>query len=271
MRNLAVAAFALFAAAVAEAETPAPRIVTLGGAVTEIVAALGGGNALVAVDDSSSFPATVKALPKVGYYRSISAEGVLSLRPSLVFASAASGPPAAIDQLRAAGVTVVVVPEALTLAAAKERIVFVAKSLGREADAKALVAAIDASIAALAPAKGRRVLFLHGHGRAVQASGRDTAADAMLRIVGATNVIDGYTGYKPLVAEALVAAQPEVVLTTTAALAAAGGAEGVWSQPGFAATPAGRARRLVVLDDLYLLGFGPRVGAAAAELAQALR
>ena len=93
-----------------DGQTTPPRIVTLGGTITEIVFALGAGERVVGVDASSSFPEAVNQLPKVAYHRRLSAEGVLSLRPTLIIATTEAGPPEAIQQLRSAGVTVLVLP-----------------------------------------------------------------------------------------------------------------------------------------------------------------
>jgi iron complex transport system substrate-binding protein len=94
----------------------------------------------------------------------------------------------------------------------------------------------------------------------------------MLRLAGARNVFhDAYRGYKPVSPEATLAAAPEVVVTTTQTIEDAGGREKLLARPEIALTPAGRDRRVVAMDALYLLGFGPRSGQAARELATALR
>ena len=89
------------------AESHNRRIVSLGGSVTETVFALGAGADVIAVDQSSLFPEQVRSLPQVGYFRRLSAEGVLSLAPDLILASEGSGPPPVIDQLEASGVRIV--------------------------------------------------------------------------------------------------------------------------------------------------------------------
>lgn len=92
----------------------------------------------------------------------------------------------------------------------------------------------------------------------------------MVRLAGGENAAAALEGSKLLTAEAAVAAAPDLVLAPAAALAGAGGVEGLLALPGVAETPAGRARRVIVLDDLLLLGFGPRTGEAALELARKL-
>lgn len=103
------------------------------------------------------------------------------------------------------------------------------------------------------------------------AAGQDTAADAMIGLIGGTNAARGFTGYRPLSPESAVAAAPELVLVTRSGLASLGGEDALWALPGLSLTPAGRERRLLVEDDLALLGFGPRSGRTAAALARALR
>lgn len=113
-----------------------------------------------------------------------------------------------------------------------------------------------------------RVLFVLDHGGgSPQAAGGGTSPDAMIRLAGGANAVTAFEGFRPLSAEA--AAAPDIILLARQSLARLG-AEGVAKLPGVALTPAGRARRVIALESLYLLGFGPRVGQAAAELAAQL-
>jgi iron complex transport system substrate-binding protein len=125
-----------------------------------------------------------------------------------------------------------------------------------------------------APATNRRpprVLFVLSHAmNQVRIAGRDTAADAMIRYAGATNALGEVAGFKPLTPEAAIAAAPDLILGTEQGLAAAGGIDGLLAAPGLAATPAGRARRVVALEAMFLLGFGPRLPQAVVQLAEAL-
>jgi iron complex transport system substrate-binding protein len=77
-------------------------------------------------------------------------------------------------------------------------------------------------------------------------------------------------GYKPLTPEALVTAQPDVLLLLTAGLDSVGGVDGLLSLPGVGQTPAGKNRRVLHYDDQYLLGIGPRVGQALMDLVKGL-
>lgn len=242
----------------------APRIVTLGGAVTETALLLGAGDRVVAVDESSVVPEGME-VARVGYYRMISAEGVLSVRPSLVVGTEDAGPPHVLAQLRGAGVRVELLTAEKSLAGAAARIRALGALLGAEEAAAALAEPLEARVAE-APerlAGDPSVLFLYARGAGVpNVSGEGTGADEMIRMAGGRNAVRGFRGYRALTPEALVTAQPEVVLVTEKGLAAMGGEAGVWSLPGMGTTPAGRARRLVVMEDVLLLGFGPRAGEA---------
>jgi iron complex transport system substrate-binding protein len=255
------------------------RIVSVGGALTEMLFALGAESELVGVDTTSLFPAAAQRLPRVGYARSLSAEGLLSLRPTLVLAGAEAGPPTVLRQLEAARVPLAQVEIGHSVAGLLAALARVGALAGRTEAAAALSARLRADLdhaaarlAALrAGGEAPRVLFVLSHAmNQVRISGRGTAAHAMIEAAGARNAFAEVQGYKPLTPEAAIAAAPEVILATDQGLAAAGGVDGLLRAPGLAATPAGRARRVVAQDALLLLGWGPRLPQALVALAEAL-
>lgn len=252
----------------------AQRVVAVGGALTEIVYALGEDGRLVATDTTSRHPPPAEDLPKVGYQRSLSAEGVLSLRPDLVLASEDAGPPAALDRIRSAGVRLVTVAGEDSPRGVLDKVKGVAAALGREAAGTALAARLERELDALEslePLAGTRVLFLLNVGRgAPMVAGHDTSADAIIRLAGAANAMPDHEGYKPISPEGVVLAAPSVILLTARTLELSGGVDGVLRMPGLAHTPAGQARRVVAMDGLLLLGFGPRTAEAARGLRAAL-
>ena len=101
-------------------------------------------------------------------------------------------------------------------------------------------------------------------------AGQDTAADTMIGLAGGINAVRGYSGYKSLTSEAAVAAAPDLILLMDSGLESIGGAQGLWQLPGLALTPAGQQGRVLSMDGLFLLGFGPRLGQAALALNEAL-
>lgn len=248
------------------------RVVTLGGTLTEIVYALGAEDRLAGVDASSVFPASARQLPQVGYYRQVGAEGILSLAPDLVIASEEAGPPAALALLEQAGVPVLRLSSEPSAGAAVARIEAVGAVLERSSQATAAAAALRRALAEVEPLDpSPTVAFVFGRGAgSLVVAGTGTAAEAMIRLGGGTPAITGYEGYKPLTPEALVVAAPEVIVSTTRVVEGLGGLDGLAALPAVAATPAAAQGRLVVLEDLLFLGFGPRLGAGAKALNEAL-
>ncbi|MDE2704787.1 MAG: hemin ABC transporter substrate-binding protein [Gemmatimonadetes bacterium] len=252
------------------------RIVTLGGTITEIVFALGAGERVVGVDASSSFPEAVNQLPKVAYHRRLSAEGVLSLRPTLIIATTEAGPPEALQQLESAGVTVLILPHDPTVENAIAKIERIAAALNVQARGTALVQALKEELSQVQSsipqtAAQAKILFLYARGQGtLMVAGQDTSADTMIDLAGGTNAVQGYSGYKPLTSEAAVAAAPDLILLMDSGLESIGGTQGLWQLPGLALTPAGQQGRVLSMDGLFLLGFGPRLGQAALALNEAL-
>jgi iron complex transport system substrate-binding protein len=259
------------------ATNAAERIVTIGGGITETVSALGAGPQVVAIDlTSTGWPPELARLPQVGQLHALSSEGILSQRPTLVVANAEARPAEALEQVRAAGVRVETIPPARSEAQAYDLYRAVARALGRPAAGDSLADRVRAELArvtaAIPEGAKPRVLFLYARGpRLLLVFGRESAGDEMLRLAGAENAVSGITGAKPLTPEAVVGARPDVILVPSRGLQSIGGVDGVLALPGLAQTPAGRARRVVPIDDALILGFGPRLPEAVETLARAVR
>jgi len=280
LRLLLALALALALALVSPLASPAfaadqdrpERIVAVGGVITEIIYALGAEDRIVGVDSTSLHPADALAThPNVGYVRALSAEGVLSLAPDRVIAVEAAGPPDALALVAQAGVRVETVSEELSLQGIVARILDIGEMVERPSEARALAddvsrafAELDAHRAVID--KPLRVLFVLSlqNGRAM-VGGRDTSADAVIKLAGAVNAAAAIEGFKPITDEAIIAAAPDVILTIDRGDHALS-PEDVFSLPAFSATPAAGTRNLIAMDGLYLLGFGPRMPAAIADL-----
>jgi iron complex transport system substrate-binding protein len=251
------------------------RIVPLNGDIAEIVWALGLGDQVVGVDTSAVYPPEALAMqPKIGYQRQLAAEGILSLKPTIVIGTPEAGPPEVIEQVKQAGVQVEILPVPAGVEEVPDRIRKVAAELGVAAKGEQLATQadhdIDAAKAAVAGSVGgKRVAFLYVRGQSTALiSGKNTRAAAMLAAAGVTDagVQAGIDGYKPITPEALAAAQPDVLLLLDAGLKSVGGIDGLLKLPGVAQTPAGAGRKVVTLEDSLLLNLGPRTGAALKEL-----
>ncbi len=251
------------------------RIVSLNGSTTEILFALGVGANVVGCDASSTYPKHAKeTLPSVGYQYRLNAEGILSLKPTLVIGRVDVKPPQVIEQLRMAGVTVLLSKEPRTFDQAKQRLRTIGKAVGRQERAAALISTLERDIetlkSKLSARRGQvelKALFLYLRGpQTAFVLGRDSGPGAMLELVGATNAAGKIKGTKPMTAEAVIAAQPDVYVLFESGLKSIGGVEGLLKVPGLAQTPAGQNKRVVAMDGLYLSGFGPRCGRAALDL-----
>lgn len=251
------------------------RIVSVGGAVTEIVYALGAGDKLVARDQTSTYPEQARELVDVGYMRRLSPEGVLSVNPTGILMSEGSGPPETLEVLKKASVPIVMVPEAFTGEGVIAKIDAVGKALGLEDKAKELAANVSRDLEAAEKISAnqnprKRVLFIMSaqEGR-IMASGTGTGANGIITVAGGVNAIDSYQGYKQLTDEAVEKAAPDLILTMNIGKDSVQ-KEDLLKNPALANSPAGRSGNIVQMDSLYLLGFGPRTGAASRELSEKL-
>ena len=266
---------ALVALAISSPTTAADRVLSVGGSVTEIVYALGEGDRLVARDSTSSFPDSAVKLPDVGYMRALAPEGVLSVNPDLIIAEEGSGPQETIDVLREAQIDFVTIPDGFSAEAVQIKIEAVAKALGVEDKGKELADKTLSSIKAAALDATRedrkRVIFiLSTRGGRIVASGTNTAADGIIALAGATNVISDFEGYKPLTDEAVLAAAPDVILIMDRGGNHSVADEELLAMPSIAGTPAAETRSILRMNGLLLLGFGPRTGEAITALNKAL-
>lgn len=253
------------------------RLVAVGGVITEVIYALGLQDRLVGVDSTSQFPAdALRDKANVGYVRALSAEGVLSLKPSLVMLIDGAGPPGAVSLLAETGVGLARIPDETSAEGVAAKIEAIGAALGAGEPAARLAAQTRAGFAELAALRGsiakpRRVLFVLSvqNGR-VMVGGRNSAADAIIRHAGAINVADGVEGYKTMTDEAIMAGAPDVILMMSHNVNHATAPDALFAMPAFAETPAARQKRLIAMDGLYLLGFGPRTPAAARDLMAAI-
>jgi iron complex transport system substrate-binding protein len=254
------------------AQSHAPRLVTVGGAITEVAYLLGAQDQLVGTDTTSLFPVAAQKTPKVGYMRQLSAEGLLSLQPDALISTTEAGPPVVLDQIRSAGVRLELVEADHSWMEVGRKVAAVGRAASRMREARALQEQLDDAWAevqrGVAKTRGQRprVLFILAHSQSPSVSGEATAADAVMRYCGSINCMSGFRGYRPMTAEAMASAAPDVILTTTQGVDALGGVDKFWARPELALTPAYARQALVQMDALKLIGFGPRLPEAVREL-----
>lgn len=265
-------------AALAE-QARAQRVLAIGGAVTEIVYALGEQDRLVGRDSTSTYPPEATALPDVGYIRALSPEGVLSVKPDLILARENNGPREAVEVLKSTGVRWVDVPDDFTLEGIDENITIIARELGVADKGEALKAKVAADIAearehlATVDEKLRVMFVLALTDDKINTSGTNTAASQIIELAGAETVISEFEGYKQISNEAVIDAAPDVILMMNGRGATADHAAInalIEAHPALSTTPAVKNGRIVRMDGLLMLGFGPRTGEAITQLAKAL-
>lgn len=251
------------------------RIISIGGAITEIIFALNAEDTLIARDTTSRYPLEASKLPNVGYMRALSPEGILSLEPDGILLVEGSGPQPTIEILENAAVPMVIIPDHFTRDGVSEKIIKVGEAIHHEERASRLVDGIkkdfaenDKLIAEVSQPK--RVLFVMTvqNGR-VMAAGKKTAADGMITLSGGINAIDSYDGYKLVTDEAIINAAPDFILMMNHAGSTIT-TDDVLAVPAIQLTPAGKSKSIVQMDGLYLLGFGPRTPQASREVIKAL-
>ncbi|MFI7315415.1 hemin ABC transporter substrate-binding protein [Streptomyces venezuelae] len=257
------------------------RIVPLTGSLNEIVFTLGLGENVVARDITATFE-QAKRLPVVTRAHDVSAESVLSLEPTVVLADATTGPAEAVDQIRDAGIPLVVFDPAKGLDDVGPRIEAVAKALGVEKAGAELTArterridAVRADIPGGTREKKPRVAFLYLRGSAsvYLLGGRASGASSLLEAAGAVDA-GKESGlrkdFTAITSEALAKAAPDAILVMTKGLDSVGGVDGLLKVPGVAETPAGLDRRVVSVDDGVLLNYGPRTDQVLKSLVEQL-
>jgi iron complex transport system substrate-binding protein len=247
------------------------RIIALGGTVTEIIYALGEEKRLVGVDTTSSFPAATSELPKLGYYRAVSAEGLLSLAPDLIIADADAGPDVILDQVSKAGVCIIRTPDGGTMTSVTARVHNIANALGTSGEAlsnsiEGAFSAIRANVEALSD-KPRVMFVLSAANGTPVVAGSGTEADSIIKLAGGINAAGSIEKYKPLTPEAAIAAKPDFILMMDHVVMQSGGPDKILSIPQIAMTPAGKLGNLISMDGLLMLGFGPRTPEAISVLA----
>lgn len=257
------------------AEDGPQRVVSIGGAVTEIVFALGEEDRLVARDTTSNHPEEAAALPDVGYIRALSAEGVLSVNPDHIISESGAGPLETIELLREASVPIVEVNNGFTREDISEKIKMVADTLGVSDKGAELAAKVDAEIAAAVARvdtsnRPKVIFILSTAGGRVMAAGENTSADAIIALSGGQNALSGFEGFKPVTDEAIVTSGAEVILMMDRGGDHSASLEKLREHQSLKLTPAAQSGAVVRMDGMLLLGFSVRTGEAVSRLAAAL-
>lgn len=259
--------------------------VDISGTIAATVFALGLGDNVVGRDSSTDIAGTeeLPVVTKTGH--TLNPEAILELAPTVMLTDTTIGPKEVRQQLRDAGIEIVVISSERRLDTTSDLVTEIATALGVPTRGDALAAQLDADVAAAeaeisavappAASDRARMLFLYVRGSAnvYYIFGKDSGADSLIAAVGGIDVAGeiGWEGMKPMTAEALVAAQPDVLVMMTDGLASVDGVDGLLERiPALQQTPAGQNRRVVDMADAAILSFGPRTADVVRALGRAL-
>lgn len=250
------------------------RVVALANGSAEIVSSLGHLDILIGRDIASDTSA-LESVEVVTSGHQIVAEKILSLKPDLLIIDAASGPASALEVLQAAGIRIVKISEAWTLADIDRKVGEVAAAIGVINDGKALTAALQSStntVTQIPAGKKIAFLYLRGGSAVYLIGGKGSGTDSLITAIGG---IDAgaqkfENPFTPMSAEAIAALNPDVFLVMSKGLESVGGVGGLIQLPGIAQTQAGKDRAIVAVDDSLLLSFGPRSYSLLEALSQSI-
>ena len=251
------------------------RITVAGGSITEIIYALGEEEKLIAVDITSNFPKQATELPSIGYVRALSAEGVLSLSPSLILGENDMGPAAVMEQLARVGIDIKIIPEENTAAGILDKVSCIANILDMaEADKNIVLEKLDSEVDDLKNIVNenkndpKKVMFILGmESGSPTVGGIGTSADGFIKMTGGINVMDSFEGWKPVSTESIIEASPDFIIISNRGLSSFKTVEKLGQHPTLVFTPASKENNIIAMDGMAMLGFGPRTITSAKEVA----
>tara|TARA_Y100001970_G_C14106421_1_gene788375 strand:+ start:78 stop:923 length:846 start_codon:yes stop_codon:yes gene_type:complete len=281
MRGIAFSLVLFFAGHVNADCSPAKnpsRIAVAGGSITELIYLLKRDSQIIAVDTTSNYPDETSALPSIGYVRNLSAEGILSLKPTLILGEHDMGPPEVLEQLKKVSLEVKRVKERQSAEGIVEKFACLAKILHvPSSETNRIKTVLQGQVADLEKIKkrtnqGPRVaLILSFIDGSPILAGNKTSGNGVLEMIGAINVFSDIEGWKPATRESVLIRNPDHLVITERGLKAQGGIEILRKNPALRSITAVRNGHIHALDGMALLGFGPRTLETAILLSEKLR
>lgn len=251
---------------------PQERIISLNGAVSEILVALGHQQELVGRDVTSTFPEVVMdSVLDLGHVSTISIEAVMNLKPTLILGVDNDADRNFLQKIESSGISHKFFHREFSAEGTKELVRNIADITGNSAY-QPLFEAIDKDLEQIQVFEYKpKILFIYARGAGnLMVAGSDTPFEKIISMAGGENAISGFPGFKPLTPEALLNHNPDVLLLFDTGMKSIGGVEGLLKIPGVSQTKAGKNKAFIAMDGSLLSGFGPRVGLAAHQLNQLL-
>ncbi len=249
------------------------RIITLSSALSETVYALGKGGSVVAVDVTSEYPAAIKQKPRASRDRTFSLEGLLSFKPDMVLTAPKELSYAVETKLKRLGIKVVTIGQEYSVKGAERFIKDVATAVEAKEAGNTLVTRLQQDMnQALASVKKNggktpKVLFIYARGVGLMSvAGKGSHIDAVIGLAGGRNAVQEFSDFKPYTTEALIRANPDVLLLFDFGTSSIGGKQAVLNMPGVALTNAGKNKQVISMDGPLLINFSTRLPQAIKEL-----
>ncbi len=251
-------------------------IVVAGGSITEILYFLNEENRIIGVDITSNFPKQASELPSIGYVRSLSTEGILSLNPKLIIGESDMGPTLVLDQIMEVGVDLRIIPEQQTAMGVVNKISCVASIIGiQEKAQKKIESELMPIVKDLKTfqddkilKKKRVMLILSMQGTSPIVAGSETSGDGFIKMTGAINVFESFEGWKPVSEEAIIESDPDYFIIPSRDMHKNSDVKSLTSNPIFKNTKAGSKENFIFEDSMAMLGFGPRTIMTALKVAK---
>jgi iron complex transport system substrate-binding protein len=247
------------------------RVVVLANGVAEIMNSLNAKSILVGRDISST-EKDLKDIPIVTSGHQVLPEKIIELKPDLVIIDASTGPKAALDQIRTAGIKIVETPESWTLSDIPTKVSAVALAIGAPVQGDLLNQAFEKELKTSPITTKPRIAFLYlrGTSSVYLIGGPGSGSDSLIEAIGATDV--GAKSlpnpFNTMTAESLATLNPDVIIVMTKGLQSVGGISGLLKLPGVAQTQAGKNQAVIDVDDSLLLSYGPRTPSLVTALAK---
>lgn len=262
--------FFLLATAYVKADIAQQRIVSAGGSVTEVLFALGLGDQIVAVDTSSLYPPQALAKPKVGYYRQLSPEGVLSVNPTILIGHGEMGPQSVVKQISNTGIEVIHVKESHSVDGIFGLISTLSKRFNRQEMGKKLIQNIKQDLSSTPTLSEKNVhaaFFLSVGDRGIIAAGQHTMPQGLMNAIGVVNSFASVDGYKPVSSEALLSQNPNFIMLADHSLADQD-TQALCLTPAIKLWAQLNGCKIFPVDSLQFMGLSPRVANAYTTIYQ---
>ena len=253
----------------ADRGTKADRVVCVSKQINEFLYAIGAQSVLVGRDLTSIYPPAILSITSVGYHRALNAEGIISLRPTMLLTDGNFGPADVSTQVQKVGIPIVTIKPHDSLEGAEHLLDTLGNLFGHTHAADSVLAAwrpaMDSVLKDTLTWVGKkrpRVLIMHMGQIANNylALKRGSIGDQMLRWAGADNAVDSVGGMmrssRPMLDRARRRA--DIIIATDVGYDRYGSAAKFAAMPGVNLTPAAKSLKIYRIDETDVMYYGPR-------------